>query len=481
MKTQTSLLALALVLAAAPLLAATETRDLAGRHYTRDGAGWTQHGPDGRSYPVDPRVITVRFSPGLSGPAEADLHRSLGAVELRRALTGFVDVEIAPGQDVFDAIDAYLASGKVEIAEPNTFGEYLLVPNDTSYGSQWYPPVVEVDDAWDITTGTPDVIVAVLDSGTEFTHEDLGPGTDGYQNIWLNPGEDAWSNPDNPATGNGVDDDLNGLIDDWKGWDFNNDDNDSRGPFFHGTAVAGMTAAKTNNAQGIAGIAGGSNSHGASILIAGVGDFGPNGSILDDAILYAADEGAHVIQLSLEVGQSAAIDAALQTAFDTFGMTILCASGNAGASSVGYPSSDSHVIAVGATNQSDLRASFSNHGPDLEISAPGDNIFALDLNDGYGTTAGTSFAAPLVSGVVALMLSVNPALTNVEIRQVLHDTADKVGPYNYDWNPGMPGHSMELGYGRVNARRAVEAANAGGIFTDGFESGNTSAWTFVVP
>ncbi len=468
------LVAIALLVAAQSLSAA-ETREILGREYEQKAGGWVQKAPGGREYPVNPQVITVKFQAADRAAQEA-LHDSLGAKELRRAITGFIDVEIARGQDVFEAIDAYLASGAVEIAEPNTFGTYTATPNDTSYGSQWYPPNVDAEEAWDVTTGSPDVIIAVLDSGTEFSHEDLGLGTDGYQNIWLNDAEDAWSTPDNPATGNGVDDDLNGYIDDWKGYDFSTGDNDSSGSFFHGTAVAGVAAAKTNNAQGVAGIAGGFGAAGSRVMIAGVGDSFPDGAAIDDAILYAGEHGAHIVQLSLTVGQTASIDAALQMGHDTYGMTIICASGNNFSTSVGYPSVDSHVIAVGATNQSDLREPFSNHGPDLEISAPGTEIFALDLNDGYGETSGTSFSAPLTSGVVALMLSANPALTNVEIRQILHDTADKVGGYDYDWNAGMPGHSFELGYGKVNADAAVQAANTGSIFTDGFESGDTTAW-----
>ena len=481
MNLKTSALIVAALLATPQILPGSEAREIAGREYFRDGQRWIHRDSAGREFMVNSHVITVKFRQAGNRGAEQELHESLGGKELRRALTGFIDVEIASGQDVFEAIDAYLASGAVEIAEPNTFGEYGVVPNDPSYGSQWYPPVVAAEEAWDVTSGATEVIVAVLDSGTEFTHEDLGTGSDGYQNVWLNDGEDAWSDPDDPSTGNGVDDDVNGYVDDWKGYDFANDDNNSAGTFFHGTAVAGVAAAKTHNGTGIAGIAGGFGQAGTRIMIAGVGDSGPNAAVIDDAILYAAAEGAHVVQLSLSVGQTAAIDAALQMAHDDFNMTIICSSGNGGTPTVGYPSSDSHVIAVGATDQSDLRASFSSHGPDVEVSAPGTDIFTLDLNDGYGSTSGTSFSAPLTSGVVALMLAVNPGLTNAEIRQILWDTADKVGGYNYNWNASMPGHSFELGYGRVNAESAVLAANTGSIFTDGFESGDTLAWSSTVP
>ncbi|MEM7586699.1 MAG: S8 family serine peptidase [Acidobacteriota bacterium] len=459
----------------APNASATELRELAGLQYEKQRDSWIHKAPDGQVFAVNSRVITVKFADGTRLDDQKALLRSLGGYELRRAVTGYVDVEIAYRQDVFAAIDTYLDHAEIVSAEPNTFGTYTLMPNDPIYGSQWYPPIVQADLAWDTTGGNPSAVIAVLDSGTEFTHEDLGFGPDGYQNVWLNDGEDAWSDPDDPSTGDGIDNDGNGYVDDWKGYDFNNNNNDGSGTNFHGTAVAGVAAAKTNNGLGITGIAGGVNGPGARVMIAGVGDGGPNGAILDDAILYAVDNGADVVQLSLSVGQTSAINAAIQTAIDA-GLAIVCSSGNGGAPVLSYPASNPNVISAGATTSSDQRSGFSQHGPDLDLSAPGSNIFTLDLNDTYDFTSGTSFSSPLISGVIALMLSVNPNLTPAEIRQILHDTADKVGGYDYNYDPDKPGHSFELGYGRVNALRAIGAANSGSLFADSFESGDTAAW-----
>ncbi len=468
------------LLAASQVLAAAERREIGGRTYVREARGWQAVAAGGRRFDVEPRVITVRFRPGVDRPAEQALHGRLGAVELRRERTGFVDLRLAPGEDPFAAIDDYLASGLGELAEPNTVGEYALVPDDPFYGSQWHLPRVLAKEAWDLTAGSPGAVVAVLDSGTDFDHDDLGTGADGYQNVWHNPGEDPWPDPDNPASGNGADDDGNGYVDDWQGWNFADGDNDPRGSFYHGTAVAGVTAAKTDNGLGVAGVAGGANAAGARVLIAGVGHSAPVSSVLDDAILYASELGADVIQLSLTVGESSAIDAALAMAYDDFGVTIVCASGNGGVGFVGYPSSDEHVIAVGSTDPSDRRSSFSRHGVELEIAAPGEDIWTLDLGNGYGPAGGTSFAAPLVSGVVALMLARDPTLTPAEIRHILRHTADQVGGYDYGWNPELPGHSLELGYGRVNALRAVSSVPTA-IFADGFERGNLGAWSSSVP
>ncbi len=474
-------LSLALTLATTTVaLGAPASEDVLGRSFHRDGGGWIQQDADGSTYQIDPDVITVKFLPATGREERVALHQRLNTTEMRRAKTGWVDIRLEQGQDVMETLEAYRASGLVEMAEPSTIGSYTLVPNDTNYGSLWWHPTVDTVTAWDTTTGAPSAVVAILDSGTEFSHSDLGLGSDGYQNVWLNDGEDAWSDANNPNTGNGIDDDNNGYVDDWKGYDFSSGNNNSAGSFFHGTAVAGVTAAKTNNALGVAGVAGGSNSPGARVMIAGVGDSFPNGAAIDDAVLYAADNGAQVVQLSLTVGSSAAINDAFQMAVNDFNMVIVCASGNAGSSSVSYPSSNPDVIAVGATNQADVKAGFSNFGTNLEIAAPGDNIFALNLNNGYGSTSGTSFSAPLVSGVIALMLSANPGLSNTDIRQILHDTADKVGGYDYNWNAAMPGHSRELGYGRVNAASAVAAVGASTLFTDDFESGDTTSWSETV-
>jgi subtilisin family serine protease len=205
-----------------------------------------------------------------------------------------------------------------------------------------------------------------------------------------------------------------------------------------------------------------------------VGDSGPSGAAVDDGILYAADMGAKIIQLSLSVGSSAAIDAAVDEVYDNQNMLVICASGNSGGTSVSYPSSLPKVIAVGATTTSDTRAGFSQHGPDVELSAPGTSFVTLTLNNGYASTSGTSFSAPTVSGIAALMWSLDPSRPNTDIRQILRDTADKVGGYNYNWNPELPGHSFELGYGRVNAESALLSV-LNDLFGNGFETERTSA------
>jgi len=440
-------------------LIAQETRSIGERTFVREGTSWTQFDPDGRDFDVNPSVISIKFNDNVSIADKKNLHPTIGGTELRRAITGWIDVQIPAGLDVFDAIDAYMASGLIDKAEPNTFGVYHITPDDPSYGSQWHLPQINAEETWDTVTGDPAVIVAVLDSGTEYFHPDLGMGADNYQNIWINDGEDAWTDPNDPSTGNGIDDDGNGWIDDWKGFDFGNDDNDPSSPTSHGSLVAGVLAAKSNNSTGVAGVSGGWNAAGTRVMIGGVGEALPDGSVLDDAILYAIEMGAHVIQLSLTVAMSSNLDDAIQMAVDN-NLVVVCSSGNGFASTVGYPSSNPNVMSIGATNESELREGFSNQGPRLEISAPGTNILTTTIGGGYSAVGGTSFSSPIISGVIALMLAVNPGLDNDVIRQILWDTADKIGPYDYNHDPKRPGHSLELGYGRVNARAAIAAAQA---------------------
>lgn len=425
-------------------------------------------------FEVNTAVITVKPRHGYQQNQLNNFYQQNGFQVLRTASTGFVDIQISGASDFQSTLLNLADSGLFSVVEANTYGRYTFVPNDTEYGSQWHLPQVDAPDAWDLNSGSASVVVAVLDSGTEFNHEDLGTGSDAFDSIWRNPGEDAWSDPTDPSTGNGIDDDNNGYVDDWKGYDFDSGDNDGSGSYFHGTAVAGVVAAKTNNDLGVAGVAGGNNSTGVSIMIANVGNNAPNGAVLDDAILYAAENGARIVQLSLSLGPSAAIDAAIDEAYNLHDVLVINAAGNSGATTVGYPASHENVMAIGASNQSDQKVSFSQYGDDLEVAAPGVSIRTTTIGNTYVTTQGTSFSAPLTSGIAGLIFSHNSSLTNAQVREILQNSADKVGGYNYNHDINYPGRSFEMGYGRVNAYSALLLAETyvqlpNFLFKDGFE------------
>ncbi|MDH7445635.1 S8 family peptidase [Aquimarina sp. 2201CG14-23] len=445
-----------------------KTKTINQQQFLEDKDGWKMIDQQtGQKFTLSDE-ITIQFNKPPSKEEIRKLEYQYGMKLMRSNRLGFYDFKITTKSKILSSYERMTKEVDAEQIFTNTMGTYILTPNDPQFGIQWgleqvSDADIDAEDAWDISTGNSNVIVAILDSGTDWTHEDIGLGTDGYQNVYLNPGEDAWANPNDPTTGNGIDDDGNGFIDDWKGWDFHNGDNDSRGPFWHGTHVAGIVGAKTNNNTGISGIAGGNNAVGCRMMLEGVGDNAPNGAIIDDAIIYAMDNGADVIQFSLSVGSSVAINTALQNAYNN-GVFIVSAAGNSGAGSISYPASNVNVFSVGATTAADAKAGFSQFGSNLDLAAPGVGIRSTQIGNTYANSDGTSFAAPAVSATAALMLSVNPSLSNQEIEDILKCTADKVGGYNYNWDATQPGHSQELGYGRLNANQALIAVNTADIY-----------------
>jgi len=183
-------------------------------------------------------------------------------------------------------------------------------------------------------------------------------------------------------------------------------------------------------------------------MAVGVGDTVPNGSILDDAIIYAADNGVRIISMSLSVASSTAIDAAINYAYNTVGVFIDCAAGNSGGP-VSYPATNVNVVAVSSTDKTDVIAGHSNRGPEVELAAPGVEIWSTRLNNTYGQGNGTSYAAPQVAGVAGLILSCNTSLTNIQVRTHLQTSAVDLGD---------PGRDDLYGFGRLDALAALNAA-----------------------
>lgn len=438
------------VLLSTAVLSAGSVQAQATAEYVRDAQGWLRL-ENGETFRVNPDVITARFAAPVdvaSFLASLD-GDAAGLTVVRSNRLGIVDLALPVGADPLAAVAALRASGAVDFAEETTSGSYTAtIPNDAQFGSLWNldntgqsggTPDADVDgpEAWDIQDGDPDVVVAVLDSGSDWTHPDLGA------NVWSNPGE---------VPGNGVDDDGNGFIDDTMGWDFDSNDNNPNGAFNHGTMVASVIGAVGDNGLNLVGLAGGaSDGEGCSIMIGNVGSFAPNGAVLDDAILYAADNGARVITMSLSVGTSSAIDAALDYAWNTQGVFVDNASGNNGFG-VSYPANHPDCVAVASTNRNDNKSGFSNAGPEVEVSAPGEDITMLNLGGGTTSNSGTSFASPHVAALAGLLFSTQPGLTNDEVRLILQETADDVSTAGYDTGTG---------WGRINAFNAVSSVADG--------------------
>jgi hypothetical protein len=287
-------------------------------------------------------------------------------------------------------------------------------PDVDYFGGQndWGLNTVKAPEAWAQGHTGQGIVVAVIDTGVDYTHLDL----DG--NIWVNQGEIA---------GNGIDDDGNGFVDDVRGWDFVANDNSPMDEQGHGTHVAGTIAAEKND-FGVTGVA-----YNAKIMPVRVLNAGGSGSVSNIAagIKYAADNGADVINLSLGGAYSSEIEDAVQYA-TAKGSVVVMAAGNESASQPSSPANLANQwgIAVGAVDRTNRMANFSNKAsiPPLDyVVAPGVNVYSTTPGNTYSSFSGTSMATPHVAGVAALILSANPNLTAAEVESILTQTANPTG------------------------------------------------------
>ncbi|MCP4708519.1 MAG: S8 family serine peptidase, partial [Planctomycetes bacterium] len=436
-------------------------------------------------------------------------------------------VELAPGETLPEVVKTYNEDPQVEYAQLNYKFNLADYPNDNLYALQWalenigqeYPPLydkgqtdrdIDAEQAWDISTGSDDVVIAVIDTGVDYTHRDLD------ENMWLNvdefdgdlnndgyPGiaeldddgdglidEDSQGNSrfledgrtPNPAWINDIaaDDDENGYVDDFYGYDFcsyddgqwDSDPIDDHG---HGTHCAGIIAAEGNNQLDITGV-----NWSAQIMAVKFLSYNGSGSTIDaiQAIEYAVHNGAHVLSNSWgRKGDELGANQAMQEIIDYAageGVIVIAAAGNDNNDNEDvpyYPANYHHVISVAATDSSDAKANFSNFGETVTVAAPGVDILSLrasdtsmgSLFDDTTTVAsGTSMAAPQVAGVVALMLSYNQNLSPEQIHAILRTTGDPIAD------------GICQSDARVNANQALQAVTGLGIIylDDGFYSAN---------
>jgi subtilisin-like proprotein convertase family protein/subtilisin family serine protease len=305
-------------------------------------------------------------------------------------------------------------------------------PNDPQYPSQWHHDKMQNNLAWDVTTGSTSIIVAVTDDGTEINHEDL------FDNLWRND--------DFPL--DGEDNDGNGYIDDERGWDFhsnNNDTNPNGIAYTHGTHVAGILGARMNNALGVTGVAG-------TTTIMPLQIYGPNGwtsAMVAGAFTYATDNGAKIVNTSYNIDDfvnDPVFLAGLQYLYDG-GVLHFNSAGNNGQLNPARQAL-TQTLLVASTDQSDAKSNFSNFGVGIDFAAPGDPILSTLVGNSYGQQSGTSMAAPAVAGAAALIWSANPDWTREQVVAQLYPTADNIDAQN-------PGYQGLLGAGRVNTFRGV--------------------------
>lgn len=369
-------------------------------------------------------------------------------------------IKLSTDSSIQNIIDKYTISPYIEYIESDDNGIFCSIPNDPLFNKQWalhntgqYNGTIDADidapDAWDLEKGDSNIVIAILDTGIDYTHPDL------KDNIWIN---------NNEIADNGIDDDSNGFIDDIRGWDVHYNDNDPLDDVGHGTECAGIAAAKPDNNIGISGVC-----WNCKIMSVKVGNFTHvSRTNIARGIRYAVDNGANILSMSYGFNDPSFLERdALTYAYEN-GVVLVAAAGNAGSNKKFYPAAYSKVIAVGGTDMNDSNMHVfvdppdfpgmwisSNHGLWVDVSAPAVNIYTTTptyhvfFND-YGTemnytcaTAGTSLSCPFVAGLVALILSKNPYLTPIEVKSVICNNSD---PYVSD---------VYIGKGRINAYQAV--------------------------
>ncbi len=368
-----------------------------------------------------PSEILVRFRHGADVSGEKEQNLGISNLKFVHSSKRFnihvLRVQTSMDREsLIDLVHNLRKDPAVEWAEPNFRRYPNIIPNDPNYESQWHlqntgqtggTPGADIDapGAWDITRGSNSVVVAVLDTGVEYTHSDL------QDNMWKNMGED-WNGDGSPGN-NGIDDDGNGYVDDYYGANMANDTGDPLDIHGHGTHVAGIIGAVGNNGIGTSGVAW-------NVKIMAVKFLDPNGSVEDEieGISYILDQknkGVPICAVNASFGGSEYSrfeEEALQSLQDA-GIMVAAAAGNEGGElgqyRVNYPSSYSldNIISVAATDKTDHLAYFSNWGfYYVDVAAPGTYILSTYLGDSYSTLSGTSMATPVVTGTVALLYSV---------------------------------------------------------------------------
>lgn len=362
-----------------------------------------------------PQEILVKFKKGVSQDSIRALNKEKEVKEEEKiSKVGVRRLEISSEDNVSEVVGEYKSDPKVEFAEPNYVVTTEIVPNDSYYNSyQWNMPKINAPAGWDLERGgTSQVVVAVVDTGVDIGHPD-----------------------------------LNDKI--VAGYDFANDDSDPSDDHGHGTHVAGIIGAETNNGQGVAGV-----SWGTKIMPVKVLTSSGSGYLSDvvSGIIYAADHGARVVNLSLGSSYySSSLQSAVSYAYSR-GVTVVAAAGNAGNTTMIYPAGCTYAIGVGATDQNDAKASFSTYNSSVDVSAPGVSIASTWYRgEGYYALAsGTSMATPHVAGLAALIVSQNPSRTPADVEDLIKSTAVDLG---------SPGRDNYYGYGRINLYEALSRLN----------------------
>ena len=359
---------------------------------------------------ASPERLLIKFKPGTNANAMVEVHQHGGA-KFEGIIPGIgVQVVTVPHGQGAAKLAIYRNSPEVAYAEPDSVAHIVDVPDDTYFGLQWGLTKIQASQAWDMTHGSPSVSIAILDTGIDLNHPDLASKIISSINFTSSPTADA-----------------NGQS--------------------HGTHVAGIAAALTNNGMGVAGL--GRDCSLMNVKVLGEDGYGYY-SWIAQGITWAADNGANVINLSLGgTAVSSTLEDAINYAWGK-GVVVVAAAGNNGSTSPFYPAYYANCISVAATDENDGLASFSDHGSWVDVAAPGTSIYSTVPAGQYEYLSGTSMATPEVAGLAGLLFSVTSDTNgdgklNDEVKARIEANCDNVG--------------VDVAFGRINASKAVQGVS----------------------
>lgn len=384
----------------------------------------------GREIEVAEGEILVKFreSGGLKAVSALSEGKGCSVVERIDGLNVY-KIRIAEGSTIDDMIIEYKKNPEVIYAGPNHRCFALEVPNDPNYDLQWGLPDISAPEGWDIETGDSNIIIAIVDTGVDLDHPD-----------------------------------LEGKIPPDSGYDFVNDSSLADDDNGHGTHVAGIAAASSNNQMGVTGVSW--NSYIMPIKVLDSAGLGWEDDIAS-GIIFAADTGARVINLSLGgYVYMPTVEDAVNYAHE-LGCVVCAAMGNDSDGTLNYPAVSTNTIAVGSISSSGQRSGFSNYGSHIDLVAPGNLIYSCYNNGAYAYDSGTSMATPHVSGLCALLLSWNSSLTPAEVKTAMCSTADDVTT-----GSATAGWDIYTGSGTINVYAALSSVPEGLPDTNTAKIGN---------
>ncbi len=385
-------------------------------------------------YPSKPGELIVKFNDAVEAGRVDEINEQFGARIVKRfRITGAYHIELQDKARTWEIIRAYNELPETEYAEPNYIYEAFVIPNDPYYSQLWGMEKIQAPEAWDIQTGDSSIVVAVIDTGLDYNHEDI------IGNVWQNAGE----MPDN-----GYDDDGNGYVDDVRGWNFvsnnNNPDDDNN----HGTHCSGVIGAVGDNYTGVVGV-----NWNVKVMPLKFLNGGGSGDLDDavSAIEYAIINGADVMSNSWGGGGYSQTMYDAISAADDEGIIFVAAAGNSYTNTDNNPAYPAcydldNIISVAATTSSDGKAYFSNYGlVTVDLGAPGSGIYSTVAGNGYSSMDGTSMACPHVAGACAMVWAEFPDFTHAEVK-------DRILTY-VDLISSMAGKCVTGG--RLNLYRAL--------------------------